>query len=70
MRLVRERLERAAAAAGRDPDEIRLIAVSKTFPLDAVEAGASAGLTDFGENRVQEDWARSSGRPGCGSGGT
>ena len=54
VRLVRERLEHAATAAGRDPDEIRLIAVSKTFPLDAVEAGASAGLTDFGENRVQE----------------
>ena len=51
---MRERIDRAARAAGRDPEAIRLVAVSKTFPLDAVEAGASVGLTDFGENRVQE----------------
>jgi len=51
---VRERIDRAARAAGRDPDTVRLVAVSKTFPLAAVEAGADAGLADFGENRVQE----------------
>lgn len=54
LRLVRERLDRAAADAGRDPGAIRLIAVSKTFPPAAVEAAARAGLSDFGENRVQE----------------
>ena len=51
---MRERIDRAARAAGRDPDAVRLLAVSKTFPLAAVEAGADAGLADFGENRVQE----------------
>ena len=51
---VRDRIARAARAAGRDPHEIRLVAISKTFPLSHVRAAAAAGLTDFGENRVQE----------------
>jgi len=51
---VRARLERAALAAGRSPTAIRLIAVSKTFPLDHIRAAAAAGQADFGENRVQE----------------
>ncbi len=51
---MRGRLDRAAEAAGRDPGAIRIVAVSKTFPPAAVEAGAGAGLADFGENRVQE----------------
>ena len=51
---VRDRLDRAAAAAGRAPGEIRLIAVSKTFGVAHVEAAAAAGLRDLGENRVQE----------------
>ena len=51
---VRGRLEQAARAAGRDPDAIRLVAISKTFPADAVRAAIAAGQVDFGENRVQE----------------
>ena len=51
---VRGRLEQAARAAGRDPATIRLVAVSKTFPADAVRAAAVCGQLDFGENRVQE----------------
>ncbi len=51
---VRDRLERAARAAGRDPASIRLVAVSKTFPPEAVRAAAACGQLDFGENRVQE----------------
>jgi pyridoxal phosphate enzyme (YggS family) len=51
---VRGRLEQAARTAGRDPATIRLVAVSKTFPPDAVRAAAAAGQVDFGENRVQE----------------
>ena len=51
---VRERLNRAAAAAGRSAGDIRLIAVSKTFGVSHVEAAAAAGLRDLGENRVQE----------------
>ena len=51
---VRARLEAAAHAARRDPASVRLIAVSKTFPAEAVRAAADAGQTEFGENRVQE----------------
>jgi pyridoxal phosphate enzyme (YggS family) len=51
---VRARLERAAATTGRPPDAVRLIAVSKTFSIDAIGAAISAGQRDFGENRVQE----------------
>jgi pyridoxal phosphate enzyme (YggS family) len=51
---VRARLERAAISARRDPADIRLVAVSKTFGVDQVKAAAAAGQVDFGENRVQE----------------
>lgn len=51
---VQVRLTRAAAAAGRSADDIRLVAVSKTFGLDRVRAAAAAGQMIFGENRVQE----------------
>ena len=44
----------AAGAAGRDPTSIRLVAVSKTFPTEAVREAYAAGQRDFGENRVQE----------------
>ena len=51
---VRRRLDEAARAAGRDPQSLRLVAVSKTFPSEAVRAAAACGQLDFGENRVQE----------------
>jgi PLP dependent protein len=51
---VRERIARAAARAGRAADAITLVAVSKTFPADAVREAFEAGLRDFGENKVQE----------------
>jgi PLP dependent protein len=51
---VRARIARAAGRAGRDPASIRLVAISKTFPADAVRAAAAAGQVDFGENKVQE----------------
>jgi pyridoxal phosphate enzyme (YggS family) len=51
---VRRRLDAAARSAGRQPADVRLIAVSKTFPVEAVREAASAGQTAFGENRVQE----------------
>jgi pyridoxal phosphate enzyme (YggS family) len=51
---VRARIADAAARADRSPADIRLIAVSKTFPIDAVRAAYDAGQRDFGENRVQE----------------
>lgn len=48
------RLRQAAVAAGRDPDGFRLIAVSKGFGATVVLAAREAGLTSFGENRIQE----------------
>jgi hypothetical protein len=51
---VRDRIADAAGRAGRSPGDVRLIAVSKTHPIDAVRAAADAGQTDFGENKVQD----------------
>ncbi len=51
---VRERIAAAAARAGRDPAGVTLVAVSKAFPPGMVRAAAAAGVTDIGENRVQE----------------
>ena len=51
---IRDRVDQAARASGRDPSDIRLIGVSKTFPLRHIQAAAAAGLAEFGENRVQE----------------
>jgi len=51
---VRERIAAAANRARRNPEEITLIAVSKTHPAEAIREAFDAGLRDFGENRVQE----------------
>ncbi len=51
---VREGMAVAARAAGRAPEHVQLIAVSKTFGPEAVEAAYAAGQRHFGENRVQE----------------
>jgi pyridoxal phosphate enzyme (YggS family) len=51
---VQERIAAAARSANRNPDEITLMAVSKTFPPDRIREAYAAGLRVFGENRVQE----------------
>lgn len=51
---IRERIAAAAQRAGRASNEITLIAVSKTFPAEAIRAAHAAGLRHFGENRIQE----------------
>ncbi len=51
---VRERIARAADAAGRDPAEVSLVVVTKTFPASDVRLLADLGVTDVGENRHQE----------------
>ncbi len=51
---VRERIAAAAQRAGRSPDEITLMGVSKTFPVERIREAYVAGLRVFGENRVQE----------------
>ena len=55
---VRDRIERAAARAGRKASEVKLVAVSKTFPAAAVREAFAAGLREFGENKVQEAEAK------------
>ena len=50
----RARIAAAATSAGRDPSSVRLVAVSKTFPIEAVREAYAAGQRDFGENKVQE----------------
>ena len=51
---VRDRIARAAGRAGRDPADVRLVAISKTFSADYVRAAADCGQIDFGENKLQE----------------
>lgn len=51
---VRDRIAAACERSGRSPEEVTLIAVSKGFGAAAVREAAAAGLTDIGENRVQE----------------
>jgi pyridoxal phosphate enzyme (YggS family) len=51
---VQERVAAACRRAGRSPNEITIVGVTKTFPPEAVADGCRAGLTEVGENRVQE----------------
>ena len=55
---VRDRIARACAAVGRPPDEVTLVAVTKTYPASDVELLAGLGVTDIGENRDQEARAK------------
>ncbi len=55
---IRSRIDRAARAAGRDPAAIRLVAVAKTHPAEAIRPVLAAGQRAFGENRVQEAKAK------------
>jgi pyridoxal phosphate enzyme (YggS family) len=54
IRQVHARIERACESAGRDPDSVRLVAVSKAHPEDAIRRAYDAGMRDFGENYAQE----------------
>jgi pyridoxal phosphate enzyme (YggS family) len=51
---VRSRIRGAAIAAGRDPNSVILVAVTKAKPAESVRLAATAGVTDFGENYLQE----------------
>lgn len=51
---IRSEIREAAERAERDPDAVELVAVTKTVPLEGIEAALEAGQTLFGENRVQE----------------
>jgi hypothetical protein len=52
--LVRERIQRACLRSGRNPEEVLLVAVSKTVAAERVREALGAGLTHFGENYIQE----------------
>lgn len=54
LRKVQARIQQACDAAGRSPEEVRLLAVSKTFPIEPIRELFRAGQLDFGENYVQE----------------
>ena len=54
LRRVRGRIAEAAIRAGRRPEDVTLVAVTKTKPIEAVRAALAAGQIVFGENRVQE----------------
>ncbi len=54
LQTVRETIARSAERAGRDPDEVVLAAVTKTFPVERIREAMALGLRVFGENRVQE----------------
>lgn len=54
LRQVEDRIARACASVGRDPSGVTLVAVSKTFPIDAVRKAYDLGLRHFGESRLQE----------------
>jgi pyridoxal phosphate enzyme (YggS family) len=62
---VLERIRAASARAGRNPDEVTLVAVSKTVPADALRDAVGAGLDRLGENRVQEGLAKAAEVPGA-----
>jgi len=55
---LRARIDRAAQSAGRSPESVRLLAVSKTFPPEAIRAVYALGQRAFGENYVQEGVAK------------
>ncbi|MBL8542131.1 MAG: YggS family pyridoxal phosphate-dependent enzyme [Betaproteobacteria bacterium] len=54
LQTVRERIDRAARAAGRDPSDIQLLAISKAWPADRLREAWQAGQRAFGENYAQE----------------
>ncbi|MEW5718797.1 MAG: YggS family pyridoxal phosphate-dependent enzyme [Chloroflexota bacterium] len=54
LKLVQQRIAHAAERAGREPREITLVAVSKTFSAEAILAAHALGVRHFGENRVEE----------------
>ncbi len=58
LQALRARIASAASQAGRSPDGITLVAVSKTHPAAAVQAALACGQLTFGENRVQEAEAK------------
>jgi len=55
---VQERIAAACRRCARQPQDVKLLAISKTFPPESIREAYEAGLRDFGENRVQEAKAK------------
>ncbi len=51
---IRDRMERAMELAGREPSSVKLVAVTKTRSVEEMATAVEAGVTDVGENKVQE----------------
>ena len=66
---VRERVEHACQRVGRRADAVTIVGVTKTFPLEVVEAGYEVGLRHFGENRARELRDKAKEHPGRFNGG-
>ncbi len=66
---IRERILRACQRAGRSPDSVTLIGVTKTFPIEDILEAREAGLRHFGENKVQELVSKAAQLPGHVEGG-
>ena len=60
---VRSRIAAAAVRAGRSPEDVRIVAVTKGHPLERAREAVAAGLADLGENRVQEALAKQAAWP-------
>lgn len=58
LQVIRDRIAAAAQRCGRDPASVELLAVSKTFPVEAIREAVDAGQLLFGENKVQEILAK------------
>jgi pyridoxal phosphate enzyme (YggS family) len=66
LQAVKSRIAAACRAAGRDPDEVKLLAVAKTWPAEAVRQAAACGQQAFGESYVQEAVAKVAALAGLG----
>ena len=58
IRLIRDKITEVAVGCGRKPEEILLVAVTKTVGVDLIQMAIDAGIQDIGENRVQEAKAK------------
>ena len=62
---VRERIAAACARAGRSPDDVRLVAVTKTVPVEVAAVITELGVRNLGESRPQELWRKAAALPGA-----
>ncbi len=69
VRSIRERIAAACERAGRSPEDVTIVGVSKTFPMQAIESGKASGIDHLGENRARQLRDKALQRPGRFKGG-